>query len=206
MGCISPATIINAETLKRMLKEIVFPTVSGMAAEGRRYQGILYYGLMVTDEGPKVLEYNVRFGDPEAQVILPRLKGDLLPLLLESADGNLGQHKLEWRREPAVTVVLASGGYPGAYEIGKPIQGLDESKGVEIEEGIYVFHAGTKRKDGTLVTGGGRVLGITGTGKNLKLAIDQTYRAVSGIGFEGAHYRKDIGHKALDRIAGRTDA
>ncbi len=206
MGCISPATMINAETLKRMLKEIVFSTVSGMAAEGRRYQGILYYGLMVTSEGPMVLEYNVRFGDPEAQVILPRLKGDLLPLLIESADGNLGQHKLEWRREPAVTVVLASAGYPGQYETGKPIQGLDESKGVEIEEGIHVFHAGTKREDGKLVTGGGRVLGVTGIGQNLKLAIDQTYRAVAGIGFEGAHYRKDIGQKALDRIAGRTEA
>ncbi len=202
MGCISPATVLNAETLKRILREIVFPTISGMAEDGRRYQGILYCGLMITKDGPKVLEYNVRFGDPEAQVILPRLKADLLPLLKEAADGQLGQHKLEWSREPAVTVVMASGGYPDHYETGTPIQGLDKDHGVEIAEEIHAFHAGTKMVDDQLVTGGGRVLGVTGLGQNLKQAIERTYQAVAGIQFDGVHYRKDIGRKALARITG----
>jgi phosphoribosylamine--glycine ligase len=202
MGCISPATVLNAETLKRVLREIVFPTISGMADDGRRYQGILYCGLMITKDGPKVLEYNVRFGDPEAQVILPRLRADLLPLLKEAADGQLGQHKLEWSREPAVTVVMASGGYPDHYETGKPIKGLAKDRAVETAEATFVFHAGTKVIDDQLVTGGGRVLGVTGLGQNLKQAIEQTYQAVSGIQFEGVHYRKDIGRKALARITG----
>jgi phosphoribosylamine--glycine ligase len=202
MGCISPATVLNAETLKRVLREIVFPTISGMADDGRRYQGILYCGLMITKDGPKVLEYNVRFGDPEAQVILPRLRADLLPLLKEAADGQLGQHKLEWSREPAVTVVMASGGYPDHYETGKPIKGLANDRAVETAEATFVFHAGTKVIDDQLVTGGGRVLGVTGLGQNLKQAIEQTYQAVSGIQFEGVHYRKDIGRKALARITG----
>jgi phosphoribosylamine--glycine ligase len=202
MGCVSPATNMNAETLKRILHEIVLPTISGMASEGRPYEGILYCGLMITSEGPQVLEYNVRFGDPEAQVMLPRLKTDLLPLMVEVAAGKLGQHKLEWSREPAVTVVLASGGYPGHYETGKPIQGLDKEKGVEIDPGLYAFHAGTKQEGGNLVTGGGRVLAVTGMGKNLKVAIERTYKAVSGIHFEGVHYRKDIGQKALAHLSG----
>ena len=204
MGCISPATILNAETLKGVLREIVIPTISGMAEDGRRYQGILYCGLMITKEGPKVLEYNVRFGDPEAQVILPRLKADLLPLLKEAADGQLGQHKLEWSRDPAVTVVMASGGYPDHYETGKPIKGLDKDQGVEIAEATHVFHAGTNVVDDQLVTGGGRVLGVTGLGQNLKQAIERSYQAVSGIQFEGEHYRKDIGRRALARIEGGT--
>lgn len=206
MGCISPATVMNAETLKRILHEIVRPTISAMAAEGRRYQGILYCGLMLTGDGPKVLEYNVRFGDPETQVILPRLKDDLLPLLRESADGNLGQHKLEWCREPAVTVVLASGGYPGHYEAGKPILGLVEERGVEQDQDIHVFHAGTKKVNGQLVTAGGRVLGVTGLGQNLKQAIERTYQAVNGIRFAEMHYRKDIGRKALARLTGETES
>jgi phosphoribosylamine--glycine ligase len=194
--------MMNAEILKSILHSIVFPTISGMAAEGRRYQGILYCGLMVTRDGPKVLEFNVRFGDPEAQVILPRLKNDLVPLLVEAADGNLGQHKMEWSREPAVTVVLASGGYPGHYEVGKPIQGLDKDKGVDLGEGLHVFQAGTKVVDDVLVTGGGRVAGVTGLGQNLKLAIDRTYKAVEAIRFDGMHFRKDIGQKALARLSG----
>ena len=204
MGCISPATILNAETLKRVLREIVIPTISGMAEDGRRYQGVLYCGLMITKEGPKVLEYNVRFGDPEAQVILPRLKADLLPLLKEAADGHLDQHKLEWSREPAVTVVMASAGYPGHYETGKPIQGLSNDRGVEIAESVHAFHAGTKMVDDQLVTAGGRVLGVTGLGQNLKQAIERTYNAVAELRFEGVQYRKDIGRKALARIEGGT--
>jgi phosphoribosylamine--glycine ligase len=206
MGCISPATMMNAEILKKILHEIVFPTISGMAEEGRRYQGILYCGLMVTRDGPKVLEFNARFGDPEAQVILPRLKNDLVPLLVEAADGKLGQHKMEWSREPAVTVVLASGGYPGHYEVGKAIQGLDKDKGVEMDEGLHVFQAGTQVVEDVLVTGGGRVLGVTGLGQNLKLAIERTYKAVDAIRFDGMHFRRDIGQRALARLSGGTES
>ena len=135
MGCVCPATILRAETLKRIMQEIVLPTISKMAADGRRYQGVLYCGLMVTKDGPKVLEYNVRFGDPETQAVLPRYTGDLLPLLKEVADGKLGQHKPEWSRDPAITVILASGGYPGSYGTGKKIEGVDPAKGVEIRRG-----------------------------------------------------------------------
>jgi phosphoribosylamine--glycine ligase len=206
MGCISPATMMTAEILKKILHEIVLPTISGMAAEGRRYQGILYCGLMVTRDGPKVLEYNVRFGDPEAQVILPRLKNDLVPLLAEAAEGNLGQHKMEWRREPAVAVVLASGGYPGNYEVGKAIHGLNKNKGVDMDDGLHVFHAGTKIEDDVLVTGGGRVVGVTGLGQNLKQAIERTYKAVEAIRFEGMHFRSDIGQRALARLSGGTES
>ncbi len=202
MGCVCPATMLRAETLKRIMQEIVLPTISKMAADGRRYQGLLYCGLMATKDGPKVLEYNVRFGDPETQAVLPRYTGDLLPLLKEVADGRLGQHKPEWSRDPAITVILASGGYPGSYETGKKIEGVDLAKGVEIDEGIRLFHAGTKKDGDTLVTGGGRVLAVTGIGQNLKAAIERTYKAVDGIKFEGMHYRKDIGQKALARMSG----
>jgi phosphoribosylamine--glycine ligase len=201
MGCICPAINLKAETLKRIVKEIVHPTVSGLAAEGRRYQGLLYCGLMLTQDGPKVLEYNVRFGDPEAQAILPRLKSDLLPLLMEVANGRLGQHRPEWTREPAVTVVMASGGYPGNYDSGKLIEGIDPNK-VEQSEGTYVFHSGTARSEGKLVTAGGRVLAVTAVGQNLKAAIDRAYEGVGRIRFEGNHFRKDIGGKALARLAG----
>jgi phosphoribosylamine--glycine ligase len=200
MGCICPATMLKAETLKTIVKDIVRPTISGLAAEGRRYQGLLYCGLMITDDGPKVLEYNVRLGDPEAQAILPRLKSDLFPLLREVSEGHLGQHRLEWTREPAVSVVLASGGYPGKYETGKAIEGLDAGK-VELDEGIYAFHAGTKLEEGKLVTTGGRVLAITGLGANLKSAIENAYRGVDLVKFEGRHFRTDIGSRALARLA-----
>jgi phosphoribosylamine--glycine ligase len=201
MGSICPATFLNVDMLKHIVKDIVNPTISGLAAEGRKYQGILYCGLMLTAEGPKVLEFNVRFGDPEAQAILPRLKSDLLPLLMEVSQGHLGQHRLEWIREPAVSVVLASGGYPGKYEIGKPIQGL-ESGTVELDEGIYVFHSGTAVDHDKIVTSGGRVCAVTGVGQNLKGAIEHAYRGVERIRFEGCHFRKDIGQRALARLAG----
>jgi len=201
MGCICPATNLNAETLKHIVKDIVNPTIKGLANEGRKYQGVLYCGIMLTADGPKVLEFNVRFGDPEVQAILPRLKDDLLPLLLEVAEGRLGQHRPEWTREPAVSVVLASGGYPGKYETGKAIHGLEEGK-VELDEGICVFHAGTKEVDGKLVTGGGRVLTVTALGQNLKIAIARSYEGVARIQFEGQHFRKDIGQKALAHITG----
>jgi len=152
-------------------------------------------------DAPKVLEYNVRLGDPEAQALLPRLKSDLFPLLREVSEGHLGQHRLEWTREPAVTVVMASSGYPGKYETGKPIEGLDEGK-VEVEEGVFVFHAGTSVQDGKVVTSGGRVCAVTGLGQNLKSSIDNAYRGVDRIRFEGRHFRKDIGSRALARLAG----
>ena len=201
MGCICPATNMKAETLKHIVKDIVNPTIKGLANEGRKYQGVLYCGIMLTADGPKVLEFNVRFGDPEAQAILPRLKDDLLPLLLEVAEGALGQHHPAWTREPAVSVVLASGGYPGKYETGKTIHGLEDGK-VELDDGICVFHAGTKEEDGELVTGGGRVLAVTALGQNLKTAIARSYEGVARIQFEGQHFRKDIGLKALARITG----
>ena len=201
MGCICPATNMKAETLKRIVKEIVNPTVSGLAAEGRKYQGLLYCGLMLTAAGPKVLEFNVRFGDPEAQAILPRFKGDIVPLLQEVAEGKLGQHRPEWTREPAVTVVMASGGYPGKYETGKPIQGLGDGT-VELGDGAYVFHAGTKKDGEQIVSSGGRVLAVTGIGQNLKVAIERAYAGVDKIAFDDCHYRKDIGAGALKRITG----
>lgn len=205
MGCVCPATMLTAESMKRILQEIVLPTVSGMAADGRRFQGVLYCGLMLTAEGPRVLEFNARFGDPEAQSLLPRLRSDLLPLLREVADGNLGQHKLEWHREPSVTVVLASGGYPDHYEVGKPIQGLDASGSLSLE-GVHVFHSGTREVEGRLVSGGGRVLSVTAVGQNLKTAIERAYQAIERIRFEGMHYRKDIGQKALARLSGETSS
>jgi phosphoribosylamine---glycine ligase len=201
MGSICPATMLKAETLKSIIKDVVHPTVSGLAAEGRKYQGLLYCGLMITAEGPKVLEFNVRLGDPEAQALLPRLKSDLFPLLMEVSQGRLGQHRLEWMREPAVSVVLASGGYPGKFETGKVIEGLEDGR-VELDEGIYAFHAATKLEEGKLVTSGGRVVAVTGIGHNLKAAIERAYAGVDRIQFEGRHYRKDIGQKALARIAG----
>lgn len=202
MGSVCPATMLRAETLKRIMQEIVLPTVSKMAAEGRRYQGLLYCGLMITKDGPKVLEYNVRFGDPETQAVLPRFKGDLLQLFKEVAQGKLEQHKPEWSREPAITVILASGGYPGSYETGKKIEGVDLAKGVEVADGVCLFHAGTKKSGDSLVTAGGRVLAVTGIGQNLKGAIDRAYQAVGNIRFEGMHFRKDIGQKALARMSG----
>jgi phosphoribosylamine--glycine ligase len=201
MGSICPATILNAETLKSIVKDVVHPTISGLAADGRKYQGILYSGLMLTADGPKVLEFNVRLGDPEAQAILPRLKSDLFPVLMEVSQGHLGQHRLEWVREPAVTVVLASSGYPGKYETGKPIDGLGSGQ-VEMNEGIFVFHAGTAMDGGRIVTAGGRVCAVTGIGQNLKGAIEHAYAGVERIQFEGRHFRKDIGQKALARLAG----
>ena len=201
MGSICPATILNADTLKHIVKDVVHPTISGLAAEGRKYQGILYSGLMLTADGPKVLEFNVRLGDPEAQAILPRLKSDLFPLLMEVSQGRLGQHRLEWVIEPAVTVVLASSGYPGKYETGKVIEGLDSGK-VEMDEGLYVFHSGTKMENGKIVTSGGRVCAVTGISNNLKRSIERAYEGVERIHFEGRQFRKDIGQRALTRLAG----
>jgi len=179
------------------MHDIVLPTVAGMAAEGRRYQGVLYAGLMLTEKGPKVPEYNARFGDPETQVILARMKSDLVPVLMGVANGQLPDAKIDWMKESAVCVVLASQGYPESPATGKVVSGLDNLKDMA---DVAVFHAATSLRDGKTVTVGGRVFGVTAVGASLDGAIKRAYEAVPRISFEGMHYRKDIGHKALARL------
>lgn len=197
MGAISPATNLSLDAHKRVLTEIIVPTVAGMAAEGRPFRGVLYAGLMMTAEGPKVLEFNARFGDPETQAILARMKSDIVPLLLDSARGQMRDTKLDWAMEPTVCVVLASQGYPDAIETGKPIHGLESLKGLK---DVIAFHAATARRDGQTVTVGGRVLGITALGANHEAAIERAYEAVKSVSFEGMQYRRDIGHRAVARL------
>lgn len=196
MGAYSPAPVVTEELHRIIMDTVMIPTVRGMAAEGRPYKGVLYAGLMMTDKGPRVLEFNARFGDPEAQPILARLEGDLVPVLEACIDGTLQGHTLNWTKDASVCVVMASGGYPGKYGKGVVIKGLEEAAS---EDGLVVFHAGTAEKDGEIVTNGGRVLGVTALGPTVKEAIAKAYRAVAKIEFEGAHYRTDIGRKALER-------
>jgi phosphoribosylamine--glycine ligase len=179
------------------MQEIVLPTIGGMAAEARRYQGVLYVGLMITEKGPKVLEFNARFGDPEAQVIMARMRSDLVPILKGVAEGDLKETKIDWAKEPAVCVVLASSGYPDASDVGRSVRGLESLSG---ESDVIVFHAATERKGEAFVTVGGRVLGVTALGANLDAAIQRAYEAVEKISFDGMQYRKDIGRKALARL------
>ncbi len=194
MGAYSPAPVVTPEVYRRINNEILTPMIRGLAAEGIEYKGVLYAGLMITDDGPKVLEFNVRFGDPESQALLPRLKNDLVEVMNAVVDGRLSEIELKWNPKAAVCVVMASGGYPGPYEKGKTITGLDSVD----DNSVVVFHAGTKRlEDGRIVTDGGRVLGVTGLGDTIGQAIERTYAAVEKIHFDGAHYRKDIGAKAL---------
>jgi phosphoribosylamine--glycine ligase len=197
MGTVSPATNLSLDGHKQIMQEIVLPTIGGMAAEARRYQGVLYVGLMITEKGPKVLEFNARFGDPEAQVIMARMRSDLVPILKGVADGDLKETKIDWAKEPAVCVVLASSGYPDASDVGRSVRGLDSLTG---ENDVIVFHGATERKGDALVTVGGRVLGVTALGANLNAAIQRAYEAVEKISFEGMQYRKDIGRKALARL------
>jgi len=168
-----------------------------MKREGRPYKGALYAGLMITDDGPKVLEFNCRFGDPETQVILPRLDSDLVPALIACIEGRLKEIELRWREDAAVCVVLASGGYPGKYEKGKPITGIEEAESIG---DVVIFHAGTAMRENRLVTNGGRVLGVTAIDRDIPSAIERAYKAVSKIHFEKMHYRRDIGQKALKRL------
>lgn len=196
MGAYSPAPVITDSLAKRVMEEIMLPTVRAMAQEGRPYKGILYAGLMISKGKPKVLEFNVRLGDPEAQPLMVRLKSDLVPLLLAALEGRLSQVKPVWEDGAAVCVVMASGGYPGPYQKGKIISGLDEAESME---GVVVFHAGTKWENGLFLTEGGRVLGVTARGQQVGEAIDRAYKAVGKIHWEGVHYRKDIGQKALRR-------
>ncbi len=191
MGAYSPAPLVTDEMLARVEKEIIAPTISGMKAEGNPYTGFLYCGLMITENGPKVVEYNCRFGDPECQVILPRLKTDLLETMVACTESRLNEMEIQFDDEYICCVVLVSGGYPEACEKGKEITGLEEVTDA------MVFHAGTKLEDGKLVSNGGRVLNIVGRGKTLQAAIDNTYRAVAKVNFEKAYFRGDIGAKGL---------
>jgi phosphoribosylamine--glycine ligase len=195
MGAYSPAPIVTKELLERVEKEIIEPTISGMNSEGNPYQGILYVGLMVTDEGPKVVEYNCRFGDPECQVIVPAMQSDLLEVIIASTEGKLAETEIKLDELYRCTVVIVSGGYPQNYEKGKEILGLES-----VDDGI-VFHAGTKSENGTLLTNGGRVLNIVGEGNSLQEAIDNSYQQVEKISFERSFYRRDIGAKGLKRLA-----
>ncbi len=199
MGTFSPSPFYTKEVDDFCQKYIYQPTVDAMKAEGREFKGIIFFGLMLTDDGPKVLEYNARFGDPETQVVLPRMKQDILDVFEACIDGTLDQVNLEFEDNAAVCVVLASAGYPEHYEKGLPITGLDNFKE---KDGYYVFHAGSKfDADGNIVTNGGRVLGVTATGANLKEARANAYEATGWVQFDNQYMRHDIG-KAIDEVIG----
>ncbi len=196
MGAYSPAPVVTDAVHRKIMDQVMIPTVKAMAAEGRAYRGLLYAGLMINRGEPRVLEFNARFGDPEAQPLLMRMESDLLPILEAVIDGRLHEVGIEWKPEPAVCVVMASGGYPGAYEKGKVISGLRAASRLK---DVVVFHAGTALAGGKVVTSGGRVLGVTAIGKDVSEAIARAYRAVEKIRWDGAHFRTDIGKKALNR-------
>ncbi len=196
MGSYAPVPFVSPHLVQQIQETILLPTVRGLAAEGIRYQGILYAGLMLTTSGPQVIEFNARFGDPETQSILPLLDFDLLAALVAVAKGNLPDRELNLKKQFATCVVMAAGGYPGKYEKGKPISGLTADLGTD----VVVFHAGTKRVDGKVVTNGGRILGVTGIGDDLQQSIQRAYAAVKKIHFDGAHYRKDIGRNGLKQL------
>lgn len=190
MGTISPNPCYTDEVAKECMEKIFLPTINAMNAEGRTFKGCLYFGLMLTPNGPKVIEYNCRFGDPEAQVVLPRLKTDFSDVINAIIDEKLGELEIEWYDGACACIIMASGGYPGKYDKGIVIKGLNEDGQVD---GATVFHAGSAFKDGQFVTNGGRVLGVTAKGKDLDEALNKAYEAVEKIDFSGAHYRTDIG-------------
>jgi phosphoribosylamine---glycine ligase len=194
MGAYSPAPVVTDEIHERIMEKVLRPIIYGMGEEGRPYQGVLYAGLMIHEGHPKVLEFNARFGDPETQPVLMRMKGDIVPVLEACMRGTLSRHRIEWDNRAAVCVVMASKGYPGDYEKGKIIEGLKEVSRID---GVSVFHAGTTLKDGQIITHGGRVLGVTGLGEDIPRAIERTYQAVKKISWDGVYYRTDIGQKAL---------
>jgi phosphoribosylamine--glycine ligase len=196
MGAHSPAGVLSGDEAAAVLKNIVHPVLSSLAEEGREFRGVLYVGLMLGAEGARVLEFNARFGDPETEAILPRLNSDLAPVLAACASGNLSGQDLDWKPEACVAVVLASGGYPGSYQTGFPIEGIDDAEALP---GISVFHAGTAFRDGRVVTAGGRVLVVAGRGSNLSEASEKAYAAAERIQFEGKVYRRDIGARFLGR-------
>jgi phosphoribosylamine---glycine ligase len=194
MGAYSTPQIVDAQMTEWLLTHIARPVIEGLKEEGTPYKGILYCGLMMTPRGPFVLEFNCRFGDPETQPILMRLDSDLVTALEASIDGRVSEGDFKWSQDASVCVVLAAGGYPGSYENGKPIIGIDEAEKVD---GVKVFHAGTTFHDGQYFTAGGRVLGVTSRGKDLDQAIARAYQACGQISFEGVHYRRDIGSRPL---------
>jgi phosphoribosylamine--glycine ligase len=194
MGAFAPSPLFDEAMQQRVMREIVNPVVHGLRADGHAYVGFLYAGLMLTSDGPRVIEFNVRFGDPEAQVVIPMIAADLAPRLAAAAEGALDRSPVPFSPQPHVGVVLASKGYPSAGPMGLPIRGLDEAAHVD---GALVFHAGTARRNGQVVTAGGRVLTVVGRGASFENAIDRAYAGVSKISFDGMHYRRDIGRKAL---------
>jgi phosphoribosylamine---glycine ligase len=196
MGAYSTKTIVDEQMSQWLVQHVARPVVAGMKAEGAEYKGILYCGLMMTARGPMVLEFNCRFGDPETQPILMRLESDLVEALEASIDGRVSDGDFRWSPDASVCVVMSSGGYPGTFEVGKKMMGLEEAGKIE---GVKVFHAGTSKRDGGYYTAGGRVLGVTAHDADLRTAVDRVYAAVSKIGFEGAHYRKDIAVRALKK-------
>jgi phosphoribosylamine--glycine ligase len=196
MGAYSTAEIVDDKMRDWLVNHIARPVVAGMKAEGTEYKGVLYCGLMMTARGPMVLEFNCRFGDPETQPILMRLESDLVEALEASIEGRVSEGDFKWSKDASVCVVIASGGYPGTFEVGKKITGLDEAAAVE---GVKVFHAGTTKRDGEFYTAGGRVLGVSARDGDLETAVDRAYQACGRIRFEGAHYRKDIAGRALKR-------
>ncbi len=195
MGTYAPAPVMTEEMVQAATEKILRPVIAAMKAEGRPYQGCLYAGLMIAKDGPKVVEFNARFGDPETQVVLPLLESDLVEIMEACVEGRLASMDIRWSRGAAVCVVMASGGYPGTYAKGKVISGLEKAK----EAGNLVFHAGTVQKDGNIVTNGGRVLGVVAKAASIREAVDRAYAGVGKISFEDAFYRKDIAHRALSR-------
>ncbi|MCK9555342.1 phosphoribosylamine--glycine ligase [bacterium] len=194
MGAYSPAPVITGDLMKVIDEKILQRTIRGLKKEGIKYKGVIYAGIMVTDKGPMVLEYNVRFGDPETQPLLMRMKTDLMEVIKAVSAGDLNKIKLEWDDRAAVCVVMASGGYPGRYDKGFEVTGLEKAGGIN---DVFVFHAGTRRKDGRILTSGGRVIGVTALGNNIEKAVEKAYNAAGLIKFEGVFFRKDIGHNAL---------
>ncbi len=195
MGAYSPAPVLSDKILEQVRYDIIEKTITGMQLEERDYHGILYVGLMITQDGPKVVEYNCRFGDPECQVILPSLQNDLLDLIIATTEQRLDEKSIQIDNKYRCCVVLASEGYPKSYEKGKAISGIND-----VDDNCFVFHAGTAIHDNKLLTNGGRVLNVVGTGNNLQNAIDHAYSNVEKISFDGCYYRRDIGHKGLNRI------
>lgn len=193
MGTFSPSRVYTPELAQICMENIYLPTINALNREGITFKGILYFGLILTDEGPKVLEYNARFGDPETQVVLPTLETDLVDIFEAVIDGTLDKINIEWSDAACVCVIMASGGYPENYKKGYEIKGIEQA---ELDSNIIVFHAGTKKENGKYYTNGGRVLGVTAIGKDLKHARERAYKAVEKIQFQDAHYRKDIGVKS----------
>jgi phosphoribosylamine--glycine ligase len=196
MGAYSPAPILDAALSARVMREIILPTLRAMKAMGAPYKGVLYAGLMITAEGPKLIEYNVRFGDPECQVLMPRLMSDLVPALLASRDGFLKSVDLRWYPESALTVVMAAKGYPGPYGRGSVIEGLEQAAAVP---GVEIFHAGTKQDGAHVVANGGRVLNVSALGRSVREAGARAYEAVARIRWPEGFYRHDIGWRAIER-------